>query len=276
MPYINHSKKPLPFTTLLDMKTMKCGLRGTFFSPTGNEYTGEWLDDKKHGKGTQVWKKSGAMYSGEWRDGKPDGYGIFSVLLPQTKAYAKKYCGGWKNGKKHGYGTYFYNNSAVYEGDWIEGLRSGWGRMYYENRDIYEGEWLKNKNHGEGILCHANGNWYEGTWLQGKKNGNGKFYYCKKGQLYEGLWVDGEAKCGTMSDFGRDGAPTPTKYPIPQLYLADMQLVIKEAQSTNWCTKLSVDSKFPLQPPLTQHDKDNKHQGKKETWNKAWNMYSNH
>lgn len=53
------------------------------------------------GKGTQIWKKSGAIYNGEWKLGKRDGYGTYSVLLPETKEYARKYCGGWKNGKKH-------------------------------------------------------------------------------------------------------------------------------------------------------------------------------
>lgn len=63
----------------------------------------------------------------------------------------------------------------------------------------------------------ANGNWYEGTWRDGKKSGNGKFYYSDKGQIYEGFWVDGVAKCGTLSDFKREEAPMPPKYPIPQV-----------------------------------------------------------
>ncbi|KAM9841543.1 MORN repeat-containing protein 3 [Aulostomus maculatus] len=186
----------------------------------------------KHGKGTQVWKKSGATYNGEWKFGKYDGRGSYSTLVPETKEYAKKYCGEWKNGKKHGYGTYFRNGSAVYEGEWSEDHRSGLGRMYDKSGDIYEGEWMKDKKHGRGIMRFANGNWYEGSWRDGKKNGNGKFFYADKGQLYKGFWVDGVAKCGTVSDFGRDDAPTPTKYPIPKIHLADMQLVLREAKST--------------------------------------------
>lgn len=110
----------------------------------------------------------------------------------------------------------------------------------------------------------ANGNWYEGSWREGKKSGRGKLYYPDKGQLYEGFWVDGDAKCGTLSDFGRDEAAMLTKFPIPQvkhfklwkksnflisktsiesiivnvivhgfsqLQLADSQLVLKEALS---------------------------------------------
>lgn len=67
------------------------------------------------------------------------------------------------------------------------------------------------------LLTEANGNWYEGGWRDGKKHGKGKAYYPDKGQLYEGLWLDGDAKCGTVCDFGREKAVTPTKYPIPQV-----------------------------------------------------------
>ncbi|CAN9504882.1 unnamed protein product [Ophioblennius macclurei] len=232
MPYIK-SQENLSASTLLDIKSQKCGLRHTVYSVTGNQYTGEWQNDKKHGNGTQVWKKSGAIYQGEWKCGKRDGCGTYSVLTPESKEYVKKYSGQWKHGKKHGYGTYFYKNAALYEGEWSEDQRSGWGRMYYDNGDIYEGEWLKDKSHGEGIIRFANGNWYEGSWRDGRKNGNGKFYYCDKGQLYVGLWVDGAAKCGTVTDFGRDEAPTPPKYPIPKVHLLDVELVLQEAESAH-------------------------------------------
>ncbi|XP_028273490.1 MORN repeat-containing protein 3 [Parambassis ranga] len=217
--------------TLLDIKSQKCGLRHTVFSVCGDEYTGEWQNNKKHGRGIQLWKKSGAVYDGDWKFGKRDGHGTFSVLLPQSKTYAKKYCGEWKNGKKHGHGVFFYNHSAMYDGEWVEDQRSGWGRMHFENGDFYVGEWMNDKRHGRGIIRFSNGNWYEGTWQDGKKNGDGKFYYSDKGQLYVGVWKDGVAKCGTLSDCGRDKATTPPTYPIPKLHLMDAQLVLKEAKS---------------------------------------------
>nr|XP_043868960.1 MORN repeat-containing protein 3 isoform X2 [Solea senegalensis] len=217
MPYIKTPQKNEPLTRQLDVKSQKCGLRHTVYSPTGNEYTGEWQDNKKHGKGTQIWRTSGAIYNGEWKFGKYDGYGTYSELLPETNKYVRKYCGTWKNGKKHGEGTFSYSNSDVYEGEWSEGQRSGWGKIYYKNGDIYEGEWMRDKCHGQGIIQFANGNWYEGAWQYGKRNGDGKFYYSDKGQLYKGLWVDGVAKCGTLTDCGRDNAPMPTKYPIPKV-----------------------------------------------------------
>jgi len=36
-------------------------------------------------------------------------------------------------------------------------------------------------------------------------------------QLYEGVWVEDIPKCGAMIDFGREGAPQPTQYPIPEV-----------------------------------------------------------
>ncbi|KAK7895243.1 hypothetical protein WMY93_020568 [Mugilogobius chulae] len=216
-----HNVKPL--SALRDKKAQKCGLRHTVYSVSGDEYTGEWKDNKKHGKGTQVWKKSGAIYDGEWKCGKQDGHGTYSVLNPQSKEYSKKYCGEWKNGKKHGFGTFIYKCSSVYEGEWRKDARCGWGRMCYANGDIYEGEWSQDRNHGNGIIRYANGNWFEGFWKEGKKNGQGKFFYSDQGQLYDGFWLDGTAKCGTLSDVGRDQAPRPPKYQIPQLQLVDMQ-----------------------------------------------------
>lgn len=49
------------------------------------------------------------------------------------------------------------------------------------------------------------------------KNGPGRFFHLDHGQLFEGFWVDNIAKCGTMIDFGRDEAPEPTQFPIPQV-----------------------------------------------------------
>lgn len=50
MPYIKTSPKKLPLTKQLDLKAQKCGLRHTVFAPNGDQYTGEWLDDRKHGE----------------------------------------------------------------------------------------------------------------------------------------------------------------------------------------------------------------------------------
>ncbi|XP_031517606.1 MORN repeat-containing protein 3-like, partial [Papio anubis] len=74
-----------------------------------------------------------------------------------------------------------------------------------------------------------NGNRYEGCWERGMKNGLGRFFHLDHGQLFEGFWVDNMAKCGTMIDFGRDEAPEPTQFPIPEVKILDPDGVLAQA-----------------------------------------------
>ncbi len=75
------------------------------------------------------------------------------------------------------------------------------------------------------FACTANENRYEGSWKNDKKNGPGKFYYLDKGQVYEGVWHDDIPKCGEMKDFGREGAPAATQYPIPKVNMGQFVLI---------------------------------------------------
>ncbi|XP_032953620.1 MORN repeat-containing protein 3 isoform X2 [Rhinolophus ferrumequinum] len=181
------------------------------------------------GKGTQIWKKKGAIYEGDWKFGKRDGYGTLSLPDQETGKYRKAYSGWWKGDKKSGYGIQFFGPKEYYEGEWCGNQRSGWGRMYYSNGNIYEGQWRNDKPDGEGMLRLKNGNRYEGYWQRGLKNGSGRFFHLDHGQLFEGFWVDDVAKCGTMIDFGRDEAPEPTQFPIPEIKLLDPDSVLEEA-----------------------------------------------
>uniref|UniRef100_H2YB92 MORN repeat-containing protein 3 n=1 Tax=Ciona savignyi TaxID=51511 RepID=H2YB92_CIOSA len=131
---------------------------------------------------------------------------------------------------KHGYGTYFYSDNEYYEGEWYADDRCGWGRMYYADGSVYEGEWDGDKCSGRGMLRLANDNRYEGEWKGGKKNGHGKFFYLDSGQVYGGVWVDDIPKCGSMTDFGREGAPKPTVYPIPKIELVDPEQVVAKSE----------------------------------------------
>eukprot|EP00829_Urostomides_striatus_P021452 TRINITY_DN9567_c0_g1_i1.p4 TRINITY_DN9567_c0_g1~~TRINITY_DN9567_c0_g1_i1.p4 ORF type:complete len:104 (-),score=20.43 TRINITY_DN9567_c0_g1_i1:105-416(-) len=62
----------------------------------GRKYVGEYLDDKKHGKGEFIW---------------PDG---------------RKYVGDWENGKQHGKGLYTTADGTTKEGEWKDGKRIRW------------------------------------------------------------------------------------------------------------------------------------------------------
>ncbi|KAM6051394.1 MORN repeat-containing protein 3 isoform 1-T1 [Theristicus caerulescens] len=152
MPIVKYPRATEPLWHEWDRKAQKCGLRHTVYAVNGDQYTGEWLDNLKHGKGTQVWKRTGAIYSGDWKFGKRDGYGSYSIPDPVTKEYKKVYTGWWKNDRKCGHGVTFYAVGERYEGEWSGGLRSGWGRMYYRDGSIYEGQWLADWPSGQGML----------------------------------------------------------------------------------------------------------------------------
>ncbi|XP_063820513.1 MORN repeat-containing protein 3 isoform X2 [Pseudophryne corroboree] len=225
MPFLKQpSGIELPWKTW-DKKAQKSGLRHTVYSVNGDQYTGEWLNNMKHGRGTHVWKNTNAIYEGEWKCGKRSGFGAYSVRDPSTGDYVKVYSGSWENDKKHGYGTYYYSDKEYYEGDWEAGQRSGWGRMYFAIGDMYEGEWRKDKQCGQGLLLKANGNRYEGAWKGAMKHGPGTFYYLDKGQVYDGVWENDIPKCGTMEDFGHAG-------PIPEVKVVDPEGIIKAARSS--------------------------------------------
>jgi len=229
MPHLKESKEFKPLWVEWDYKAQKKGVRHTVYSVNKDEYTGEWLDNKKHGKGTYQWKATGCLYDGDWKDGKRNGFGTFSTPR-DGGGYQKQYSGGWKNDKRHGYGTHFYKADEYYEGEWYADNRSGWGRMYFSDGSIYEGEWYDDERCGQGLLRLADENRYEGSWKNDKKNGPGKFYYLDKGQMYEGVWLDGIPKCGEMKDFGREMAPDATQYELPPVELADPAQVLADAE----------------------------------------------
>ncbi|KFP25375.1 MORN repeat-containing protein 3, partial [Colius striatus] len=214
MPIVKYPRATEPLWHEWDRKAQKCGLRHTVYAVNGDQYTGEWLDNLKHGKGFQVWKRTRAIYSGDWKFGKRDGYGTYSIPDPVTKEYKKVYIGWWKNNKQWGYGEMCYPGNERYAGEWSDGLRSGWGRLQGRDGSSYE---FFDRPHGQGTLQLPNGNWYEGGWKDGKKHGPGKFCYLDKGQLLEGLWEADTPKCGILIDFGRDEAPAPPQYPIPKV-----------------------------------------------------------
>ncbi|XP_005403167.1 PREDICTED: MORN repeat-containing protein 3 [Chinchilla lanigera] len=229
MPVSKCPKKSEPLWKGWDDRAQKNGLRHQVYAVNGDHYAGEWKDNLRHGKGTQVWKKTGAIYEGDWKYGKRDGYGTLSLPDRETGKYRRVYSGWWDRDKKSGYGVQFFGPKEYYEGEWCGSQRCGWGRMYYSNGDIYEGHWWKDKPHGEGMLRLKNGNRYEGSWERGRKHGHGRFFHLDHGQLFEGFWVEGVAKCGTVIDFGRDEAPAPTQFPIPELKLLDPDGVLQDA-----------------------------------------------
>ena len=75
--------------------------RELFRYTDGSTYEGEWLDDKRHGKGVMIY------------------------------AEGNKYVGEWQNDMCHGQGKYYYRNGDVHEGDWKDDQANGFCKFTY-------------------------------------------------------------------------------------------------------------------------------------------------
>ncbi len=87
---------------------------GTYVTPNGNKYVGEWHNNKRHGIGTYT-LANGNKYVGEYRDDKWHGKGTL------TYTDGSKYVGDWRDDKFHGYGILTYANGDEHVGEWQNG-----------------------------------------------------------------------------------------------------------------------------------------------------------
>ena len=151
---------------------------------SGDQYSGEFINDLKDGKGTYYWN-DGDKYEGEYKNGKKDGKGIYYYND------GDRYEGDYKNDKREGKGIYFFKKGNKYIGDFKNGLFEGKGIMIYKDGDRYEGDYKNDKKDGKGIYYYNDGDRYEGDFKNGKKEGKCVYYY-KNGARYEGDFKDGK------------------------------------------------------------------------------------
>lgn len=95
------------------------------------DYTGEWENGMKHGKGIFRWE-NGMSYEGDWMYGKRTGIGKFT-----------------------------WPNKQVFEGEWIEDRRNGTGTLTLPNGTKYQGVWTNDMLNGKVKIYDANGNLLE-------------------------------------------------------------------------------------------------------------------
>ena len=85
--------------------------QGTFTTLNGDQYSGEFKDNKGHGQGTFTYA-NGDQYSGEYKDSKRHGEGTYNY------ASGSQYSGEHKDDKRHGLGTYTYADGTSDRGMW--------------------------------------------------------------------------------------------------------------------------------------------------------------
>ncbi|PSN33531.1 MORN repeat-containing protein 3 [Blattella germanica] len=247
MPFLKCHRKYVPPSTRWEQITYKTGFRRYIYNVSGDKYIGEWKINKKDGKGT-THTRTGKLYEGDWERNYRHGFGVFSEKQ-SNDVFRSIYVGEWWNGRKQGKGRHYYPDGSWYDGEWKSGKRCGIGESLFADGSYYYGQWKNDTFHGYGLFIlksfmlvseqlfavpandihalmqkflDANGNRYEGEWQNGNKHGHGKFYHLDSGQLQEGFWINNMCLCSNMKDiYYRQSALDPTKYPIPQIKLAN-------------------------------------------------------
>ena len=125
---------------------------GKYVYPSGNCYEGEWLHNKRSGKGTMYWEKiaskvTNEKYTGQWKDDLQSGFGTHIWLdeKSENKVLRNRYVGYWKNGTREGHGIFFYANGSMYTGQWKDNMKDGWGKFIYEDGSEFDGMYSKDR-----------------------------------------------------------------------------------------------------------------------------------
>lgn len=203
-------KHSTPLWHVRDELSKKKGSHSTVHFMNGDEYTGEWENNMKHGRGKYIFQKSGEFYEGEWKNDKRHGFG--SLFIPrgsiesnspnsnsgtisdQKKEPTKKSSVTSPFPRTSHTRSMKRNNGGdmvkVYEGEWMDDKKQGVGTYYYEDGvSVYEGKWMNNKREGWGVMRYKDGSRYEGEFYNEMRHGQGVLILTN-GDRFEGMWIN--------------------------------------------------------------------------------------
>jgi len=116
----------------------------------GGEYIGQLNSrGQKHGNGKMRYD-NGNEYDGQWKNNKRDGKG--------TTRYASGnvYIGMWSKGKRHGFGVFHIEKSGdIYRGNWSGGIKSGPGVYEYADGELDVSFYSNDIRVGDGVRWTA-------------------------------------------------------------------------------------------------------------------------
>ena len=116
---------------------------GTYTWSSGDQYVGEYKDDKRHGQGTYTYA-NGNQYVGAFKDNKRNGQGTYT--WGQNSEYAgDQYVGAWKDSKMHGQGTYTYAEGDQYVGAFKDDSMHGQGTFTYADGTTERGYYMNSE-----------------------------------------------------------------------------------------------------------------------------------
>jgi len=148
---------------------------------SGNLYEGEFVWDRKVGRGTMQWFTRNQRYDGEWLNDQPHGQGEYTWLdLPAHSAPALAVGSGARgaaslsshaspspssSGATASSTPSHFQHPNRYVGSFVQGVREGRGALFYSNGSVYDGMWSGNRKHGQGRFVFANGSEYVGAFV---------------------------------------------------------------------------------------------------------------
>ena len=172
-------------------------------------FKGEFLNNKKNGKGEEYYPNGKLKYEGEYLNGKRNGKGI-EYDLERNITYEKEY----KNGKLWNMKVYDKSNSIenelkkgkgiikeyrygslIYQSQYLNGEINGIVKKFFDNRVLkFEQNYLNGIKHGKGKEYYINGKLeFEGEYFNGNRwNGKGKEYNNNGKLIFEGEYLNGE------------------------------------------------------------------------------------
>lgn len=112
-------------------------------------YSGEWLDGRRHGQGTNVWA-NGNYYVGEYKNGLMHGLGTYHHRNKASEWYGRKYVGEWRGDKQNGNGAYFLTDGKKFQsGIYIDNTYQGTEAEYSKRQS----DQIRTQKQKEALAC---------------------------------------------------------------------------------------------------------------------------
>jgi basic membrane protein A len=170
-----------------DVKAYWHNCFGTYTSPDGHKYEGEFKNNDYNGQGTQTFP-DGHKYVGQFKDGNRNGQG--TAIFPD----GRKYVGEFKDNKRNGQGTLTFPSGEKYVGQYKDGLRSGQGTLTFPDGHKYVGQFKDGEKHGQGIeyrpdgTVNRSGLWTNGSLTQSYALDKNRFPFYRT-QPLKAAWI---------------------------------------------------------------------------------------
>lgn len=153
----------------------------------GNDYEGEFRNDKRHGKGTLIRPDGSTLFCETWVDG------VHTGRVDERDPTGRVIFIGARNnmGKPEGPCVLGFKDWIV-EGPLKDGLPSGPCKKTYNEGRVYSGAVTKDfVEEGEGELTLIDGRKFKGPFVKGLANGKGTFT-SDQGKTSSQTWKDGK------------------------------------------------------------------------------------